>query len=196
MAFPPGCLDEPSDLLKARLCLNNVSKDVRGELVLNVSDLEKCAEPECLTLKTVHRLKVEVQRYECDSHLGSLLDGTLVVERLVSAFERDGLQRGVHAGDFEWSTGGGLIRGRMSGITNAGTHREPVFKACERCHQPGVLTGRLCGEVVDAAGGGELRECKVVAIYKIRFDPTEKGGEGDVYGTLEGMVICPCHHPA
>jgi hypothetical protein len=195
MAFPTGCLDEPSVLLKERLCVHNVSKDMRGDLDLNVSEHEKCAEPECLTLKTVHRFKVELRRHDCDSNLGGLLDGTLVIERLVTAFERDGLQRGVHAGDFEWFTQGGLVRGRMSGITNAGTHREPVFDPCERCHQPGVLTGRLCGEVVEAQVG-ELRECKVVATYKVRFDPSEKGGDGGVYGTLEGMVICPCRHPA
>ncbi|HEX5719309.1 MAG TPA: hypothetical protein VF179_24315 [Thermoanaerobaculia bacterium] len=195
MSFPPGCLDEPSVLLKERLCVHNVSKDVRGELVRNVTEFEKCAEPGCLTLKTVHDLKVEVRSHDCDSKLGQLLDGTLVVERLVTAFEEDGLHRGVHAGDFVWKSKGGLIRGRMSGITNAGTHREPVFKPCERCDERGVFTGRLCGEVVDA-NVSELKESKVVAIYKIRYDPSEKGGEGSVYGTLEGMVICPCHHPA
>lgn len=195
MAFPAGCLDEPSVLLKERLCVHNVSKDARGDLVLNSSEHEKCAEPECVTLKTVHRFKVELRSHDCDSPLGQRLEGTLVAERFVTAFENDGLQRGVHAGDFEWFiNGGGLVRGRLSGITNAGTHRAPVFDARERCHQPGVLTGRLCGEVVDAPIG-ELRECKVVAIYKVRFDPSEKGGEGGVYGTVEGMVICPCHKP-
>ena len=87
MAFPPGCLDEPPVLLKERLCVHNVSKDVRGELDLNVSELEKCAKPECRTLKTVHRLKVEVRGHDCDSQLGKLLDGTLEVERLVTAFK-------------------------------------------------------------------------------------------------------------
>jgi len=191
----PGCLDEPSALLRKRLCVHNVSKDVRGELAPIVSKIEKCAKPECRTLKTGHGLKVEVLGHDCDSGLGKLLDGTLVVKRLVTAFEEDGLHHGVHAGDFVWKSKGGLIKGRMSGITNAGTHREPVFKPCERCDERGVLTGRLCGEVVDA-NVGELKESKVVAIYKIRFDPSEKGGEGAVHGTLEGMVICPCHKPA
>lgn len=195
MAFPPGCLDEPPVLLKERLCVHNVSKDVRGELDLNVSQIEKCLTPECRTLKTVHGLKVDVGGHDCDSSLGKLLDGTLVVDRLVTAFEEDGLHRGVHAGDFRWESKGALIHGRMSGITNAGTHRAPVFEPCERCDERGVLTGRLCGEVVEAQVG-ELRECKVVAIYKIRFDPSEKGGSGGVYGTLEGMVICPCREPA
>lgn len=195
MAFPPGCLDEPPVLLKERLCVHNVSKDVRGELDLNVSQFEKCAEPGCVTLKTVHGLKVDVGGHDCDSKLGKLLDGILVVDRLVTAFEEDGLHRGVHAGDFIWKSQGALIHGRMSGITNAGIHREPPFNPCERCDEKGVLTGRLCGEVVDAFVG-ELRECKVVAVYKIRFDPSEKGGAGGIYGTLEGMVICPCREPA
>ena len=195
MALSPGCLDEPSELLRERICLHDVSKDVRGELDQNVEEHEKCGVPECRTLKTVHRLKVEVRGHDCDSGLGKLLDGTLVVDRLVTAFEEDGHHRGIHAGDFQWESKGAVIRGRMSGVTNAGTHRAPVFEpGCERCDERGVLTGRLCGEVVEAHVG-ELRECKVVAIYKIRFDPSEGGGSGAVYGTLEGMVICPCRKP-
>jgi hypothetical protein len=196
MALTPECLDEPPVLLTERVCVHDLSKDVRGELDLNDSELEKCVAPECRTLKTVHRLRVEVRGHDCDSHLGKLLDGKLVVDRLVTAFEEDGHHRGIHAGDFRWESEGAVIAGRMSGVTNAGTHRAPVFEpGCERCAERGVLTGRLCGEVVEAHVG-ELRECKVVAIYKIRFDPSEDGGSGTVYGTLEGMVICPCHKPA
>jgi hypothetical protein len=54
MALTPGCLDEPPVLLTERVCVHDVSKDVRGELDLNDSELEKCVAPECRTLKTVH----------------------------------------------------------------------------------------------------------------------------------------------
>lgn len=195
MAFPRGCLDSPPALLKERLCVHNVSKNARGTLERNVSKGEKCGDPECLTLKTVHRFKVELRRHDCDSPLGASIDGTLVVERLVTAFDRDGHQRGVHAGDFQWFIdGGGSIRGRISGITNAGTHRAPVFDPCERCHLPGVFTGRLCGEVADPPSA-ELRGAKIVALYQVRYDPSVEGGSGEVRGTLEGVLVAPCLKP-
>ncbi len=195
MASTTGCLDDPAALLEQRVCIHNVSKDARGTLELNAKEPEACGTPECVTLKTVHRFKVELRRHECDSKSGALLDGTLVVERLVTAFERDGLQRGVHAGDFDWFIdGGGLIRGRISGITNAGTHRAPVFKPCERCHEPGVLIGRLCGEIEQAPPGADyLQRAKVVATYKVQFKASDQGGDDpDIQGTVEGVVIVPC----
>lgn len=194
MALPPGCLDDPEALFENRFCVHNLSKDAHGNLELINSEPQKCAKPGCLTLKTLHRFKVELRRHDCDSPDGALLDGTLVVERLVTAFERDGLHRGVHAGDFQWFVdAGGLISGRISGITNAGTHREPIFKPCERCDQRGVLIGRLCGEIEQAPPGADyLQRAKIVATYKVSFDPSEDGGQGGVRGTLEGVVVVPC----
>jgi len=31
-----------------------------------------------------------------------------------------------------------------------------------------------------------------VATYKVRFDPSESGGEGTIDGTLEGVIVVPC----
>ncbi len=188
------CLDDPPTILKQDMCLNELSKDLRGELTLNVSDLHKCSVPECRTLKTGHTLKVEAVSHDpCDSKLGRLLDGTIVVGRLITAFNEDGNRRGFHAGDFEWDASGSgtTIRGRISGVTNVGTHREPAFRECQRCDDGGVMEGRLCGQVV-STHTPELKGCHIVAAYRIKFDPSDKGGEGQVFGTLEGVVICYC----
>lgn len=53
------------------------------------------------------------------------------------------------------------------------------------------MEGRLCGTVVRPAEP-RLAGAQVVAAYRIRFDPSEKGGEGAVAGTLEGLVVRSC----
>lgn len=186
------CLDGPEEILRAEFCVNPLSKDLRGYIDLLERDEHRCTRPECRTLKTAHRFKVAARSHLCDSAVGQLLDGTLIIERLASAFDRNGEQRGFHGGDFQWITGDGTkVVGRMSGITNAGTHRAPAFQGCQRCHQPGVLEGRMCGEVVETRHD-ELQGCWVQAAYRVTFDPGAGGGDGAVFGTLEGVVICPC----
>jgi hypothetical protein len=74
---------------------------------------------------------------ECSRMYPTNRTKTLFVGRLVTAFEIDGEHRGFHAGDFEWTVTAGLkVAGRMSGVTNVGTHREPPLK-------PGLLFARL-----------------------------------------------------
>jgi len=192
MADAVKCPDDPAAILKQRFCLSGLSKNLRGRLKLAEKDEQRCEEPACRTLKTVHVLKVDVRANRpCDSRLGQALSGTLVVERLVSAFDTDGMHRGFHAGDFLWTGSGVKVAGRMSGMTNVGTHREPAFRACQRCDERGVMEGRLCGEVVSTENRA-LRGCQVVGAYRIRFDPGVGGGEGEVAGTFEGDLICPC----
>ena len=187
------CFDDPPSILKTAICLNALSKNLKGTLTLNVSEPHKCTTPECKTLKTVHELKVELQSNPpCDSKLARSFDGTLFVDSLVTAFEIDGEHPGFHAGDFEWTGPGGLkFAGRMSGVTNVGTHREPPFKPCQKCDERGVMEGRLCGQVTTSQDPA-LKGCQVIAAYRIKFDPSSKGGNGGVEGTLEGLIICPC----
>lgn len=190
--MPPKCPDDPPALLSQPICLSALSKDLRGSLKLNVSDPHKCAHPECETLKTGHGLAVKVLAHPpCDSEIGGVLNGTITVDRLITAFEKDGLQRGLHAGDFVWLGSGALVHGRMSGMTNVGTHREPAFEKCQTCDTRGVLEGRLCGEIVQAKNPA-LKGCQVLGVYRIRFKPSKKGGTGSVLGTFEGTIVCPC----
>jgi hypothetical protein len=157
---------------------------------LNVSEPHKCTTPECETLKTVHELKVELQSNPpCDSKLARSFDGTLFVGRLVTAFEIDGEHRGFHAGDFEWTGTAGLkVAGRMSGVTNVGTHREPPFKPCQKCDERGVMEGRLCGQVTTSQDPA-LKRCQVIAAYRIRFDPSRKGGNGGWKARSKGLLF-------
>lgn len=187
------CLDDPRTIWKERVCLEPVSKDLRGELKLLDREREECGGPRCLTLKTDHLLKVDLRSHEpCDSRLGQLLDGTLLVRRLITALaDGTGEGRGMHAGDFRWFGDGFRIEGRLAGMTNVGTHREPVFRDCQTCHDPGYMEGRLCGRVVRAKDEN-LVGCQVTAAYRLRFDPSQGFKDTGVQGTLEGLVVCRC----
>lgn len=187
------CLEDPRTLWEERVCLEPVSKDLRGELKLLDRERQECDEPRCLTLKTDHLLRVDLRSHEpCDSKLGQLLDGTLLVRRLITALaDGTGQGRGLHAGDFRWFGDGFRIEGRLAGMTNVGTHREPAFRDCQQCHDPGYMEGRLCGRVVRAKEE-HLVGCQVTAAYRLRFDPSEGFEDSGVEGTLEGLVVCRC----
>jgi hypothetical protein len=111
---------------------------------------------------------------------------------LVHVFDRSGEGRGFHSGDFRWDFGRLPVFGRMSGITNAGTHHEPVME-CQRCNDPGFLQGRLCGTIARAEDDA-LRGAQIFANYAIRVDRI--AGDGipgqDVRGTIEGVLVRGC----
>lgn len=79
----------------------------------------------------------------------------------------------------------------MSGVTNLGTHRKPVFDDCQPCGARGVMEGRLCGRVIES-GPRELRGAQVIAAYRIRFRPTRGGIEGALAGVIEGVAMTVC----
>ncbi len=186
------CPDDPAILLRDPVCLTTLSKDLKGELALHASEPYFCKEPGCKTLKTAHELKVEVLPHApCDSPESKVLNGILEVGRLITAFEQDGTHRGLHAGDFVWTGAGTKVTGRISGMTNVGTQRQPAFDKCQVCDTRGVMEGRLCGEIVEAHDPA-LKGCEVFGAYRIHFEPSAKGGNGGVAGTFEGVIVCPC----
>jgi len=185
------CFDDPAAILEKEYCLNAVSKNLRGEFGQPHPKKHECRKPECRTLRVVQVLKVEVTPEHCDSPLAKNLNGALVVERLVSAFDQDGTHRGIHAGDFVWKGVNLAVKGRLSGMTNEGTHRAPAFNDCQRCEQRGVMEGLLCG-LIEAPGVDDLNGAQITASYRIKFDPTANGPAGAALGTLEGMIITPC----
>ena len=188
------CFDEPGVIFDTRFCLDTISKNVKGSIKAGKPLQIVCEKEKCVTLRTMSAIKVAVlTNKECDSKLGLRLDGSLVVGKLATAYENDGLQRGVHAGDFVWTGQHVQIKGRMSGITNAGILRAPVFKpACEKCSTPGVMIGRLCGQVVGSAGTG-LNGAQVMAVYRFLVPkPTKEGASGSLTGTIEGVIVGPC----
>jgi len=79
-------------------------------------------------------------------------------------------------------------------MTNQGTHREPPLDGCQRCDERGMLEGRLCGTLLRPADP-QMAGAQVVASYRMRFDPNERGGEGAVTGTVEGLVVRSCAGP-
>ena len=151
---------------ESRVCLSAVSKDgVEGELKVERDEPQKCPERDCLTLKVVYELRLSLRSHrECDQH--PELDGDLRAT-LVVATDKDGLGRGIHEGGFEWTSGGSVIKGRMHGITNAGTHRAPVAN-CEPCDQKGHLEGTLESETI---ADGDLAGCSITASYVLDYHP-------------------------
>lgn len=191
MAFSV-CEARPAELARAVLCLDELSKDVKGELlVVDVED-HACRPLDCRTLVVEHVIRAEVSGHDCDSELGKLFDGRFAVRDLTTVFAHgSGMRRGLHTGTFQWRTQAGIVQGRMSGMTNEGTHREPAFQGCQKCGDVGVMEGRLCGRLVRATDP-KLAGAQVTAAYRFAFDPSEKGGEGAMVGTLEGLVVRSC----
>ncbi len=186
------CLDDPATIFKQKMCVNAVSKNFKGTIKLIQKDEQKCAKPECRTLKTIHVLKTSGgSNSPCDSKLGKLLTGGLSIERLVTAFDQDGTGRGFHAGDFVWKTASFTLEGRISGVTNAGTHRLPIFKDCQPCNARGFMEGRICGQIVET-NKPELKGCHLIGTYRMQFDPTATGPSGAGAGTIEAVLVCPC----
>jgi hypothetical protein len=191
--FVGTCLDDPGTILQKEWCLSALSKDLSGTLALAGSKSHQCHKPPCNTLKTTHQLKLKTVGHQpCDSPTAKFLDGQLAVDRLISVFDQDGLHRGFHAGDFVWQGVAGLqVNGRISGVTNVGTHRLPALTDCQKCDARGVMEGRLCGQIASTSHP-ELNGCQVIADYRIKFDPGTTGGQGAVLATLEGVIICSC----
>lgn len=193
MATRFQCFDDPAIILKQPMCLSNLSKDLTGRLTRPRARRERCRTPACETLKTLQALELKLAPHlPCDAESNFQFSGKLVVKRLVSAFERDGGRRGFHSGDFTWTGALGLkVAGRLSGVTNVGTHRKPAFTDCQTCDTRGVMEGKLCGRVVSSRDP-TLRGAQVIAAYRVRFKPSEEGAQGDVRATLEGVVIRFC----
>ena len=188
---PIVCFDDPKAILEKRFCLSNLSKNVKGEVALEVSKGQKCVKPKCATLRTSNVFKLSLGNNTCDSPVAKDFNGGLSVNNLATAYQADGMHRGFHAGDFVWTGANGLkVEGRMSGMTNEGTHRTPI-KDCQKCDEVGIMEGRLCGSVT-ATNNPVLKGCQVIAAYRLKFDATVKGAQGVAFGTIEGVIICPC----
>jgi len=187
-----SCFDNPDEIFGSDTCVTSLSKNARGKMALQESTRHVCERTDCVTLRTHAVLKVTLTgNAACDGALAKLLKGSLTVQTLATAYEKDGLGRGVHAGDFHWVAAGIEIEGRMSGITNAGLVRATPFKPFEKCRAEGILVGRLCGRVVKTTNR-ELRRAQIVATYRLKTTSTPRGANGAVVGTIEGVVITPC----
>jgi hypothetical protein len=189
MATQFKCPDDPAVILKQKVCLNAISKDYKGSMKLLERAEEKCSTPECVTFKTIHTLVIKsVSHAPCESKIGKLLRGPLTVEKLVTVFDKDIKGRGFHAGDFVWEGAGFRASGRISGMTNVGTHRANVFTGCQKCHAPGFMEGRICGQI--EAKMPELNGCQIFGVYRLKVN--NLGGNSGLQGVIEGVVICPC----
>ena len=174
------------------VCISPVSKNLRGAFSLTDAEPEECDKLDCQTLETTNSFKFSVAGFPCDSQLGALLDGVLFGSMVHKFADGDGRRRGVHEATLRWrGRNRTLVAGTMRGVTNAGTHRTPVFDPCQECDEPGVMEGLLTGRVV-RTDHESLVGCRVQACYRIRFEPSEKGPQAEASATLEGALICAC----
>ena len=189
MAASPYCFDDPERLFKDRICLKAVSKNLKGKIAEGSFEKQDCVRPKCKTLKHVTEVSMEVMPHECDSPTSTeALGGTLTIRTLITAFEgHDVNNRGYHAGSFVWTNATMKIEGNITGLTNVGTHRKPVFDACQKCHEPRTLEGRLSGRFVESANIA-LRHSLMEASYRLKLEENDI-----VQGTLEGVIITPCN---
>jgi hypothetical protein len=205
------CKDSASYILAQPMCLEPFSKNAeRGELRL-VWDgpIEFCSgltSRECNSYKTIHQLNLDIITNKPDYSRcnigGRRLDGRLYVCNLIHAFSYGGdpKSRGFHGGNFTWvdATNGIVAEGKLSGITNAGTHRLPLpppegcEQPCQECWAPGFMDGRFCGTIRRSHADPSLLGCQIVGMYKLRFEGTLKDDRNHVTGVLEGVVIFEC----
>ncbi|MEM9561683.1 MAG: hypothetical protein AAGA93_03630 [Actinomycetota bacterium] len=198
---PCRYLNEPMALYQREICLLPVSKNLRGRINLTLSETQACEAEPCQTLKTLHALQLSVASEDCDGEASACLNGgpppVFAVPNLVHALIDDGFGRGPHTGDFFWAGECMTVIGELSGMTNVGTHRNPVFDDCQRCNERGVMEGRLVGRIVRAQDE-RLINCCLTAVYRLRFEATDDfdvpiaQGQPNIFGTLEGAIVCPC----
>jgi hypothetical protein len=170
-----------------RMCMQVVSKDLRGQFYVKEQEMQECKSPACVTLKARLKFNAKVTPHSpCDARASRAFDGTIEGELLFAHID-SGEGRGYHLGRFEWAGADSALIGRMSGVTNAGTHRSPAAP-CEPCDQRGHMEGRLDAIVVD----GKYQRCRVLATYVINYDTSDKAQDTAIIGTLEGVLICPC----
>jgi hypothetical protein len=188
------CPDDPATLERGTVCVSALSKDLEGGFTLRDSSNRSCRAPQCSTLMTIHDVTATASAYPpCDSRLAKIVGGPIRLRKLVTIFDLDATHRGFHAAEFIWTGATGVkINGRISGVTNVGTLRKPVFeKDCQRCDEPDVMEGRLCGQI-EAPKRPDLHGCQVLASYRIWLPLSRNAKSGPVRGTIEGVIVCPC----
>jgi hypothetical protein len=189
-----GCKDSPGYILDHRMCLYEISKDAQEGLLRTVlREPEPCPERDCQSFKTVHQLDLPLGPGPCDPD-AEHRNGRLYSCDLTHAFDRNPRGRGFHGGTFTWADQGFLASGTLSGITNAGTHREPIFEpSCQSCREPNVMEGRFCGVVRRSADPAFLG-CQVFGAYRLRLRPERDLADDEIRvgGVLEGVIVCEC----
>src|SRR5215210_1479929 len=157
---------DPVEHFREPVCMIRVSKDWKGEFRVADRAEQKCQDPHCTTVKGLIKLESKVQRHRpCDAVGAGSLDGD-IAGLLAFSYIDDGQRRGYHVGKVEWAGGGSKLIGKMTGVTNAGTHRAPLMQ-CERCEEPGHMEGSLEAVVIE----GQHKGCRLVATYAFEFDP-------------------------
>jgi hypothetical protein len=186
----------PTEIQDGTYDLRNVSKDVAGRVVMVATTPKQCSALNTDSLTTIQRLTagITASQQGCDEDPTRLLDGRLETRNLTTVHngttQRD---RGIHAAGIVWRlNGGGILRGSMTGTTNAGTDRPlPFNPGFESCLRDGLLIGFL-----EATGNNipdsPLPAFTVQATYRMYWDRVSGQSDAQMIGTIEGVLIRPC----
>ena len=151
--------------------MDTISSDVAGLLNLDEQISQPCSKSRCLTLKTIHTIWLRALPTRCNQiDLGG---GTLALFNLVTAFAQDGGHRGVHRGQFVWTSPGivrrSVVYGAVVGVTNVGTHRGPSFPPCQSgCDESEVMEGQLIDGVFELYNAPRYRGATLSGAYRTR----------------------------
>lgn len=189
----PGTSDaELNNFHKNTKFMYSVSKEfAKGSVFKNiVRNKEKCHNPLVMITKEKLNFILKIQKNPpCDDNVSvNVFDG-IMKGVLFSAYIDDHADgRGYHIGKFGWETTTSKLIGKMSGVSNACTHR---IGNPQGCSNSAHMEGRLEAVIVS----GEYQGCHVEASYLIWFDLSEDCDYG-VWGTLEGVLIGECRDRA
>ena len=173
------------DAFSDKICLHDVSKELRGEFRVQQADNQDCEAADCTTLKHYSEFKMEIAPGPCDSQASASLSG-VARGQVVAAFGDSNVgNRGGHTGRFEWQGQSSGLYGRLRGIVNACTHHDPVVQ-CLECHTPDHADGWIRAAIFE----GDHEGCRVAANYSMTIARTDDGGSFE--GTMEGVIICQC----
>lgn len=198
------CIDLYAEILKTRMCLYRLSKNVWGNIQWVSQPIpERCDQLDCETLKLDQTINLErVQSGPCDSPESHRLIGGIDVAPFVQALRvpppsptepPPPPEFGIHGGEFTWSVGNVKIVGTVSGTTGADTVWRPTANPDaldhRECRVPGLLLGRICGtfDPDDVFPKGT----QVFGTYRL-FIPSPLDRTSPIFGTIEGVILQLC----
>jgi hypothetical protein len=179
-----SALSDSARLGGAPLAMWAISQLARGTFGVQRRALDHAAAWGQDSLVTEYSVALEFfANTECETVMNTELGGPLTGRIIVVNIDGKATERGVHAGSFTWGRQGN-IHGILSGISNAGTHRPPLYDAV-RFDQPGQFVGRLDGTFEHPM----LGRCVLTASYVIDLADPRDDTTTDVKGILEGVVM-------
>lgn len=179
--------------------VTSFSRAVEGKLHLLDWWDKKCDNPFygfCDVEKMRHKVKIILMLEDpCDKSIWHKQQGILESTELFSIFLDNEKGRGCHSGEAVIHLKDGtMIKGVMSGMTNANAHRKEGMSAGKPCQVFPYLDGRFVGKVVK---GHHVIGTRVIFDYYLSLNGDKPFNESSVKGRIDGVIeeMCVLHLP-